>query len=65
MAFSADGTGWFAESHGSALRLRVRPPDRAASALLTGRIVPLDDAFHAGSTSCRTSTPTRTAARRS
>jgi hypothetical protein len=45
MTFSADGTGWFAEADGSALRLRVRPPERAASALLTGRIVPLDDAF--------------------
>ena len=46
MTFSADGTGWFAEASGSDLRLRVRPPDRAGSALLTGRIVPLDDAFN-------------------
>jgi hypothetical protein len=48
MTFSADGTGWFAEAEGGSLRLRVRPRDRAGSALLTGRIVPLDDAFHAG-----------------
>jgi hypothetical protein len=43
--FSDDGTGWFAEVDGSLLRLRVRPPDRAASPVLLGRVVPLDDAF--------------------
>ena len=47
-AFSADGTGWFAELDGSLLNLRIRPPERAASPVLTGRIVPLDDAFAAG-----------------
>jgi hypothetical protein len=45
--FSADGTGWFAEVDGSLLRLRIRPPERAGSPLLTGRFVPLDDAFAA------------------
>jgi hypothetical protein len=43
--FSPDGTGWFAEVDGSLLSLRIRPPERAGSAILTGRIVPLDDAF--------------------
>jgi hypothetical protein len=45
--FSADGTGWFAEVEGSLLQLRIRPPERAGSPLLTGRFVPLDDAFAA------------------
>jgi hypothetical protein len=44
-AFSGDGTGWFAEVDGPLLRLRVRPPERATSPLLLGRVVPLDDAF--------------------
>jgi hypothetical protein len=43
--FSEDGTGWFAEVDGSLLNLRIRPPERAGSPVLTGRIVPLDDAF--------------------
>jgi hypothetical protein len=47
-AFSEAGTGWFAEVDGSFLSLRIRPPERASSALLTGRIVPLDDGFAAG-----------------
>jgi hypothetical protein len=47
-AFSPDdGTGWFAEVDGSLLSLRIRPPERAASPVVTGRIVPLDDAFPA------------------
>jgi hypothetical protein len=45
--FSEDGTGWFAEVDGSLLSLRIRPPERASSPVLTGRIVPLDDAFAA------------------
>jgi len=45
MTFGPDGTGWFAEVDGARLTLRIRPPDRAESALLTGRLVPLDDAF--------------------
>lgn len=45
MTFGPDGTGWFAEVDGTRLTLRIRPPDRAGSALLTGRMVPLDDAF--------------------
>jgi hypothetical protein len=45
MSFGADGTGWFAEVDGTRLTLRIRPADRAESAVLTGRIVPLDDAF--------------------
>jgi hypothetical protein len=45
MAFGDDGTGWFAEVDESRLTLRVRPPERAGSPLLTGRLVPLDDAF--------------------
>jgi hypothetical protein len=45
VAFSADGTGWFAEVEGRLLRLRVRPPERATSPILTGLLVPLDDAF--------------------
>lgn len=45
MAFGGDGTGYFAEREGSLLRLRIRPPDRASDIFLTGRIVPLDDAF--------------------
>jgi hypothetical protein len=44
-AFSEDGTGWFAEVDDSDLSLRVRPPERAASPVLLGRVVPLDDAF--------------------
>jgi hypothetical protein len=43
--FSEDGTGWFAEVDGTYLSLRVRPPERAASPVLLGRVVPLDDAF--------------------
>jgi hypothetical protein len=45
MSFGPDGTGWFAEVEGSRLTLRIRPPDRAAAPVLTGRLVPLDDAF--------------------
>ena len=45
MAFGPDGTGWFAEVDGASLTLRVRPPELAASPVLTGRLVPLDDAF--------------------
>jgi len=45
MIFGADGTGYFAERDGQLLNLRIRPPERAGSALLTGRIVPLDDEF--------------------
>lgn len=45
MTFGADGTGWFAEADGPFLSLRIRPPDRASSPVLTGRRVPLDDAF--------------------
>jgi hypothetical protein len=45
MAFGPDGTGYFAERDGPLLNLRIRPPDRASAAILTGRIVPLDDAF--------------------
>lgn len=43
--FSEDGTGWFAEVDGRFLRLRVRPRERASSPILTGLVVPLDDAF--------------------
>jgi hypothetical protein len=45
MTFSADGTGYFAERDGPLLNLRIRPPERAGAAVLTGRIVPLDDEF--------------------
>jgi hypothetical protein len=48
MAFGEDGTGWFAEVDGARLTLRIRPPDRAASPVMTGRLVPLDDAFPLG-----------------
>lgn len=47
MTFSTDGTGYFAERDGDLLRLRIRPPDLAGDIFLTGRIVPLDDAFPA------------------
>lgn len=47
MTFGPDGTGWFAEVDGSLLSLRVRPPERAGRALLTGLYVPLDAAFPA------------------
>jgi hypothetical protein len=49
MAFGADGTGWFAEVDGPRLTLRIRPADRASSPVLTGLLVPLDDAFARGS----------------
>jgi hypothetical protein len=45
MTFGPDGTGYFAERHGELLNLRIRPPERAGAAILTGRIVPLDDEF--------------------
>lgn len=48
MAFGSDGTGWFAEVDGTRLTLRIRPPERAAAPVLTGRLVPLDDAFAHG-----------------
>jgi len=47
VTFSEDGTGWFAEVDGHLLQLRVRPPERAAVPILTGLVVPLDDAFAA------------------
>jgi hypothetical protein len=47
MTFGPDGTGYFAERDGSLLNLRIRPPERAGSAVLTGRLVPLDDDFPA------------------
>lgn len=47
VAFGADGTGWFAERDGPRLRLRIRPPERAASPLPVGVLVALDDAFPA------------------
>jgi hypothetical protein len=48
MRFGPDGTGYFAERDGPLLSLRIRPPERAGSAILTGRIVPLDDEFPVG-----------------
>jgi hypothetical protein len=45
MRFGPDGTGYFAERDGPLLSLRIRSPERAGSAILTGRIVPLDDEF--------------------
>jgi len=45
MTFGADGTGYFAERDGPLLNLRIRSPERAGAAVLTGRIVPLDDEF--------------------
>jgi hypothetical protein len=45
MVFGPDGTGYFAERDGPLLNLRIRPPERASAAILTGRIVPLDDEF--------------------
>jgi hypothetical protein len=45
MTFGPDGTGYFAERDGPMLNLRIRPPERAGSAIFTGRIVPLDDDF--------------------
>ena len=45
MIFGPDGTGYFAERDGPLLNLRIRPPERAGSAIFTGRIVPLDDEF--------------------
>jgi|GEM_PF-832881 len=48
MTFSSDGTGYFAELEGPRLRLRIRPPERAESPVLTGRIVALDDDFPVG-----------------
>jgi hypothetical protein len=45
VTFSEDGTGWFAEVDGHHLNLRVRSSKRAAWPVLTGLIVPLDDAF--------------------
>ncbi|MDX1648338.1 MAG: hypothetical protein R3263_00665 [Myxococcota bacterium] len=47
VTFGPDGTGWFAERDGPRLRLRIRPPGRAASPLPTGTLVALDDAFPA------------------
>jgi hypothetical protein len=47
MAFDAGGTGWFAELDGALLTLRIRTPEQAATPVLTGRRVPLDDAFPA------------------
>jgi len=50
MTFGPDGTGYFAEVQANLLHLRVRSPEQAAaSPVLTGTRVPLDDAFHAGS----------------
>jgi streptogramin lyase len=43
VAFSEDGTGWFAERDGPSLWLSVRPPDEGPE-----RRVPLDDAFPVG-----------------
>jgi hypothetical protein len=48
MRFAPDGTGYFAERDGPLLNLRIRPPERAGAAVLTGRIVPLDDEFAGG-----------------
>lgn len=47
MTFGPDGTGYFAERDGALLNLRIRTPDRAGSAILTGQLVPLDDDFPA------------------
>ena len=47
MVFGSDGTGYFAELDGDRLRLRIRPPEAAQSALGSGRWVALDDAFPA------------------
>jgi hypothetical protein len=48
MTFADDGTGFFAEVDGPLLTLRIRAPERAGRALLTGLVVPLDDAFDPG-----------------
>jgi len=48
MTFAEDGTGFFAEVDGPLLTLRIRAPERAGRALLTGLVVPLDDAFDPG-----------------
>jgi hypothetical protein len=48
MAFGEDGTGWFAELDERRLTLRIRPPERASSPVLTGLLVPLDDDFPVG-----------------
>jgi hypothetical protein len=48
MRFGPDGTGYFAERDGPLLSLRIRSPDRAGAPILTGLIVPLDDAFPLG-----------------
>ncbi len=48
MTFAEDGTGFFAEVDGTLLTLRIRAPERAGRPILTGLVVPLDDAFEPG-----------------
>jgi len=47
MHFDPDGTGYFAERDGPQLWLRIRRPERAASRLPSGLLIPLDEEFPA------------------